>query len=117
MFNAIALTPAQLIRENVHYVGTSGRSAAARHGRFSPAFLDQETGRVLPSRFADGRLAAVHVLNGLPPELVVERSPGGRVRQVKPGVVPGFLRDGCFYTREEAFRTREAEIDALLMAA
>ena len=117
MLNAIALTPAEPVRENVHYLGTGGRSAAARRSRFSPAYLDRDTGRVLPSRFADGRLAAVHVLNGLPPELVAERSPGGRVRQVKPGVVAGFLRDDRFYTREEAFRTRQAEIDALLLAA
>jgi hypothetical protein len=117
MVDSIAFTPAQLVRENVRYFGATGCCAGAAHGRFAPAFLDAETGRLLPSRFADGRLAAVHVLDGLPPDLVVERSPAGRVRDVKGGLVSGFLRDGCFYTREEAFRAREAEIEILLQAA
>jgi hypothetical protein len=49
-------------------------------------------------------LAPIHLLSGLPPEWVVTRDAAGGVSAVKPSIVAGFLRDGRFYTREEAAR-------------
>jgi hypothetical protein len=72
--------------------------------RFVPAFLDTGTGEIHASRFANGRLAAVHVSSGLPDA-------------IRKTAVPGYVRGDAFYTREDAMRVREAEIDALLLAA
>ena len=48
--------------------------------------------------------APVHLLDGLPEEVVVARHPCGRVEKVKASVVSGFVREARFYTREEAAR-------------
>jgi len=96
------LTETQLRRENRSFEGTGGRTEENRGCGFEPAFLDTETGRTYRSRFADGRPAPCHLLDGLPGEVVVERHPCGRVAGIKGSVVSGFLRRGRFYTREEA---------------
>ena len=108
------LTRIGLVAENIRYFGSAGRSAGNRDLRFRPAFLDTDTGKVHFSRFADGRPAAVHVLDGLPDDVVVARCGSGRVRAVKGSVVSGFVRDGAFYTREEALRQSSVESDAML---
>ena len=82
-----------------HQEGTSEEVCALG---FRPAFLDRETGIVYQSRFADGRLAPCHLLDGLPAELIVKRDRAGRVAAVKASLVCGFLNDGLFYTREQA---------------
>ena len=117
MTNVSTITPTTLARENVHYIGTAGRSAGNRRQGFRPAFLDSDTGIVHTSCFADGRPAPVHMIDGLPPALVTARTSAGRVCEVKASVVSGFSRDGLFYTREEAMRVSENEAAALGMAA
>lgn len=101
---AEALSPAQLARENERYRGTAGVSEAGRPAGFRPAFLDRTTRTIYPSRYADGRLAPFHLLDGLPPLLVVTRTREGRAVAVKASVVSGFVRDGKFYTRAQAAR-------------
>jgi hypothetical protein len=66
-----------------------------------PAFLDRETGKVYISRTVDGRPAPVHLLDGLPEEVVVRRSSSGAVSAIKSSVVVGFIREDRFYTREQ----------------
>lgn len=97
----------RLLQDNWRYQGTKAVSEGNRSDGFRPAFLDPETNIVYPSRQADGRLAAVHCIEGLPEELVVSRDTAGRVSQAKPGLVSGFLYDGLFYSREEALRLLE----------
>lgn len=97
-----ALTMFTLLQENQIFRGTGGVSAANRAYRFVPAFQDTATGRHYVSRFADGRAAPCHLLEGLPDELVVERSERGTVTRIKDSVVSGFLRGARFYTRAEA---------------
>src|SRR4051794_28811975 len=88
---------AQILRqENVAYEGGGGISAGNRSLGFRPAFRNLETGNVYPSRFADGRPAPVHIIEGLPDELVVARSASGKVTAVSDSVQSGFLLDGCF---------------------
>jgi len=99
------LTPAALRRQNQIFRGSGGVSEENRSQGFAPAFLDMETGSIQLSRFADGGPAPMHLLDGLPDDLVVSRQPSGRVGAVKPTVVAGFVRDGEFYTREMAART------------
>jgi hypothetical protein len=99
-----ALTLERLAEENYRHQGTAGVSADGRALGFRPAFLDQATGIVFPSRYADGRLAPFHVLDGLPRPLVVTLHGDGKVVTVKASVIAGFVRGGRFYTRAEAAR-------------
>ncbi|MBL8480743.1 MAG: hypothetical protein JNJ60_00985, partial [Rhodocyclaceae bacterium] len=91
-----------LIQENARYSGTGARSEENRAAGFRPAFCDLATGAVYASRFADGRPAPFHLLDGLPDELVLARSPSGRVSSIKHSVVSGFVLEQRFYTRDEA---------------
>jgi carbonic anhydrase len=98
------MTPLTLEQENRDYSGRGGISPENRSFGFEPAFMDCETGRIFASCFADGRPAAVHVLDGLPQDLVVCRNAAGRVVAVKDSVVAGFTWRGRFFTREQAAR-------------
>lgn len=98
------LSPQQLCRENDAFRDTGGRSEENRPLGFRPAFMDSATYAVYDSRFADGRPAPFHLLDGLPDTVVLHRDATGRVARVKESVVSGFVLDGRFYTREEAAR-------------
>ncbi|MFO1349171.1 MAG: hypothetical protein U1F68_00230 [Gammaproteobacteria bacterium] len=96
------MTPHRLIEQNQRFQGRGGVSAENRDAGFRPAFIDTATGAIYLSRFADGRPAPMHLLDGLPPELVIARFPSGRVAAAKDSVVAGFVRAGRFYTRDQA---------------
>jgi hypothetical protein len=96
------LTKATLKKENQAFRGTAGVSENNRCARFRPAFHDLATARTVQARFADGRPAPMHLLDGLPREWVAEYDAAGRVRAIKDSVIAGFVRDGIFYTREQA---------------
>ena len=110
------MTPATLAHENVVYLGSGGRSQENRASGFRPTFLDTDTGLVHPSRFADGRPAPLHLLDGLPDGVVLARGADGRAIEVKASIVSGFSRDGRFYTRDEAMRAMQAETDCEMAA-
>jgi len=80
-----------LRRDNLAFRGTGGVSEENRCMGFSPAFLDSPTGQVYRCRFPDGSPAPCHLLHGIPEALLVKSS-----------LVSGFIRDGRFYTREQA---------------
>ena len=94
-------TPFNLLEENQSFADTGGVSGGNWHRGFLPAFLETRSGQIFLSRFADGRPAPIHVLDGLPPALVTKRSPGGRVSAILGSVISGFVRAGRFYTREQ----------------
>lgn len=96
------LTLAALHRQNHFFRGSGGVSAENRSLGFRPAFYDLETGQLYPSRFANGLDAPVHVLEGLPQELVLTRTPSGHVQAVRAGIIAGFMLNQQFYTREQA---------------
>lgn len=98
------LSVMRLFQENQRYQGTKAVSKGNRPDGFLPAFLDPDTNIVYPSRQADGRLAVIHCIEGLPDELVVSRDEAGHVAQAKPGLISGFLYGGRFYSREEALK-------------
>ena len=98
------MSPAVLARENRCFKGTGGISQENGRYGFVPAFLDSATGTIYLSRFPDGRIAPIHLLDGLPDELVSQRSTAGKVTAVKNSVMAGFVRCGRFYTREQATR-------------
>lgn len=94
----------RLRKENLAYDGTGGVSAGNRAAGFIPAFCDTTTGRVEPSRRADGSLAATHLLTGLPEEWIESRGNGNQGLTIKATVIAGFLHAGTFYTRDQAAR-------------
>jgi hypothetical protein len=96
------LSNATLMEENLAYVGTGGLSQENRSAGFIPAFYDPETGRAEIARFADGRPAPMHLLEGLPKEWVKKRDTAGRASVIKGSVVSGFIRGAYFYTRKQA---------------
>ena len=93
---------AALAAQNRRFRGTGGVSRENRSRGFAPAFRDDSTGTLYLSRFANGAISPIHVLDGLPEALVVSRNASGRVLQVQSSVVAGFIRDGRFFSREEA---------------
>lgn len=99
---APTLTQNRIRRENLAFAGTGGVSPENRCCRFEPAFRDEDTGRVELARYANGHTAPMHLMDGLPAEWIFARDAEGRVSALKPGIVAGFVRDGEFYTREQA---------------
>lgn len=95
------LSEQTLANENRRFFGTGGRSEENASLGFLPAFRDQGSGEIYRSRFADGRPAPFHLLDGLPDELVV-RETSGRVSRAREALVAGFVLAGRFFTRDEA---------------
>jgi hypothetical protein len=96
------LTPEALRMQSLPFVGTANVGERYCSNAFRPAFYDVATRRAELSRFADGRPAPMHVLEGLPELWVVKRDIQGRVSAIKATVIAGFTRGGFFYTREQA---------------
>ena len=92
----------RLREENETYAGTGGVSENNCAKRFLPAFRDELTGRVELARTAEGAQAPMHLLCCLPDEWVTRRDAQGQILALKDSVIAGFVRDGEFYTREEA---------------
>jgi hypothetical protein len=99
-----ALTELTLRNENRIYARTAGVSQRNRAADWHPGYLNRRTGETARSRYADGRPAPVHVLDGLPEAWVRERDAMGRVIAAHAEIVSGFIRNGQFYTREQAAR-------------
>ena len=98
------MTTDTLRHENARYRNSGGVSRNNCCAGFAPAFCDNETGRTELSRFASGSPAPCHLIDGLPENWVVARDAVGHTVAIKSSVVAGFVRDGRFYTREEAAR-------------
>lgn len=99
---AQTLTLNTLAADNRFFAGVGGISQENHHYGFIPGFLDRETGVIYLSHWANGSPAPFHALDGLPDHLVLTRNSSGQVVAIKPGVIAGFVRRGCFYTREQA---------------
>ena len=97
-----SMTVETLKNENVAFQGSGGVSGENRGYGFRPGFQDTETQAIYVSRFADGRAAPFHILDGLPDAVVLSRDVGGRVVAAKSSLVSGFVLNGEFYTREAA---------------
>lgn len=95
------LTRKTLKEQNHKLSHTAGVSRHNRTRGYLPGFLDKETGSVYPSCKADGSPATIHVMDGLPENLIMTRSASGRAAAVKRTVIAGFIKEGHFYTREQ----------------
>ena len=96
------MNPQTLQHENNRFQGTGGVSRNNRGLGCRPAFLDARSGAIHLSRFANGSVAPLHLLDGLPDNLIEARDATGRVLRAKSSVVSGFELYGEFLTREEA---------------
>lgn len=65
---------------------------------FMPAFRDVVTGETHLSTNADGSLAPIHLLDGIPDEWVVERNAQGLAVALRETIIPGYVRSGRFFT-------------------
>ena len=92
----------ELAKENRRFTGTGGVSKENRSLGFLPAFCDTETGIVYPSCNKDGTPAPIHMLDGLPENLITARDQQNNIVAVKVSVIPGFVKDQEFFTREQA---------------
>lgn len=95
----VQLSPGLLQSQSRCYEGTGGVSERNRSFGFVPAFLDTLTGRAYRSCFPDGRPAPMHLLDGLPGQLLVRGRDGLKAAE---GVIAGFLCGDEFLTRAEA---------------
>jgi len=78
-----ALTRKTLEDENRRYQGRGGISEETRGLGFLPAYLDSATASIHLSYFRDGRRAPIHLLDGLPEQLVLRRDASGKVIALK----------------------------------
>jgi len=108
------LTVDEVAQQSLAYRGTGGVSAENRAYGFLPAFLDRESGRIHLSCDARGVPVAIHQFEGLPEEWVVARDEEGRPCAVKASVEAGFVREGYFFTREQAAQLMQWELDKIV---
>jgi hypothetical protein len=101
------LNPESLKQVGEAHAGTGGRGEENFGHGFRAAFFDTATCAIYLSRFADGQPAPMHLLDGLPDEVVVVRTTCGRVVAAKASLITGFERNGYFYTRTSAARACE----------
>ena len=101
-----SMTTDTLRHENARYRDSGGVSRNNRCAGFAPAFCDSATGRTELSRFASGSPAPCHLIDNLPKDWVVAHDAVGHTVAIKSSVVAGFVRNGRFYTREEAARAQ-----------
>lgn len=102
LINQPTLTQDDLAHQNQAYAGTGGTSQGNHEQGFSPAYMDATTGKIVASKFTDGRPAPIHLLCGLPEEWMLEQINNGHALQLKNSIVVGFVRGDKFYTRAEA---------------
>lgn len=84
------------------YVGTCGESATACKHKFLPAFINRDDGRIEVARMPNGQPAPMHLICSLPAEWAARSDARGQVLELKSCIEAGFVRDGRFYTRDEA---------------
>lgn len=77
-------------------------SRLKREGGFQPAFLNLGTRRVEIARYRNGLPARFHLIAWLPHKWAKTLGCDGSVRQLKEGILAGFLHKGVFYNRDEA---------------
>lgn len=80
-----------LADQNRHFRRTGGVSQENQAYGFLPAFMDIQSGAIYLSRFADGRLAPIHLLEGLPENVIAARTPSGTVTAASGSVIAGFV--------------------------
>lgn len=102
MIDMKQLDSQKLHLENRQFANTCGLSTNNASQAFVPAFRNEQTGEVALARFADGRVAPMHLIINLPEAWATARNARGQISAVLECVVAGFVRKGQFFTRAEA---------------
>ncbi len=96
-------------RTNAHSNSDSGVST------FIPAYYDTQTDTVYLSRYKNGSVAPVHVLDSIPKELLSDMNKSDTNNgELSQKVIVGFIFNNKFYTRAQALEAwnKLAEQDA-----
>ena len=88
--------------QNILFKGRGGISQEVAHRGLIPAFFDEDSKIIYLSRLQNGAVATIHILDGLPDEVVLRRNKNGEVQDVKTSIIFGFYKNGVFYTRQQA---------------
>ncbi len=94
-------TDSNLDKETQQYAGTGGVSQGNGGYGFIPAFKDLNLGDIYLSQYSDGRVAKVHLLDGMPAHLIINKQ-DGQIRSLQKSVIAGFVLDNVFFTRAQA---------------
>jgi hypothetical protein len=105
-----ALSYTVLHQQNTSFRNTGGVSQGNRSAGFQPAFYDTQNRTADVARLGDRTPAPCHLLDGVPDDWVMKRDRSGKVITVKPSIVAGFIRNGRFYTREQALRISNCQL-------
>ena len=90
--------------ESEPYDGTCGESRVACQNRFAPAFCNRADGRVELARLPNGNPAPMHLITALPQAWAARCDAKGHVLALIDSIEAGFVKNGRFYSREEAAR-------------
>ena len=88
--------------ESQPYNGTCGESVVACQHQFIPAFCNSADGRVELARLPNGKPAPMHLISALPQAWAARCDNDGNVLELIDSIVAGFVKNGRFYTREQA---------------
>ena len=92
----------RLANENQEFSGTGGISQNNYEYGFIPAFRNENTQEVSLSRLANGHIAPIHTLEGIPREWFLSSGNASNQMILKEHVTSGFVRQGQYYTRKQA---------------
>lgn len=87
----------QIREENLRYKETRGVSYGNRRAGFLPTFRDKLAECIYLSRFANGQLAPIHGLDGVPKHLYKRDMKTDYPVESKQRVISGFVRGGRFF--------------------
>ncbi len=93
--------------ESRRYSGTCGESELACQNQFAPAFCNRADGRVELARLPNGNPAPMHLISALPQDWAARCDDKGHVLTLIDSIEAGFVKNGRFYSREEAARENE----------
>lgn len=92
----------RLKNENHQFFGTGGVSQNNAQYGFIPAFRNENTGVVILSKTANGDIAPIHLLEGIPNTWFNKQTATDERLALRDDISSGFVRQDVFYTREDA---------------
>lgn len=95
------MTHQQALQQQSSYYRFNGAVFSDASFGFLPAFKNIHTQQTHLSTDADGNIAVMHLLDGLPSCWVDEKDDDGRPLTLHSGIVAGFMRNNEFFTLSE----------------
>jgi len=95
------MTHQQALQQQGAYYKFNGAVFSDASFGFLPAFKNMHTQQTHLSTDADGNIAVMHLLDGLPDCWVDEKDADGRALTLRSGIVAGFMRNNEFFTLSE----------------